>query len=392
MSRGDFADSYRNSSGSFGSWHRNPLRVLRCVIVKELIQLRRDRRMVPAMIVGPLVQLLALGFAANTDVRDVPLLFVDRDRSVASRELAERFIGSGYFRLAGGVDGLDEVEPWFTDGRAQVALVVGEGYGAALAGRGTPRIQLLVDGSDSSSAVVGMGYASQIVARLAGERDAAADRRSLVELVPRVWYNPDLKSRWFYVPAILAMTLLLLTMILPSMAVVREKEIGTLEQIVVTPIRPWQLIVGKLVPFAVIGLVNLLLVTLLARVVFEVPLRGSLGVLVLLTVPFLVTTLGLGLLVSTLVRTQQQAMMTATFVLMVPMIYLSGLIFPIQNMPQSIQYVTYAIPLRYYNHVIRGVFLKGSGLDVLWPEGLVLAAFGLAALAAATLRFRKSLD
>ena len=367
------------------------LRVLGCVIVKELIQLRRDRRMVPAMIVGPLVQLLALGYAANTDVRDVPLLLVDRDRSSASRALVEQFVGSGYFRLAGGVDALDEVEPWFTDGRAQVALVVGEGYGAALAGRETPRIQLLVDGTDSSSAVVGMGYASQIVTRVAAER--AADRAgAAIELVPRVWYNPDLKSRWFYVPAILAMTLLLLTMILPSMAVVREKEIGTLEQIVVTPIRPWQLIVGKLLPFAAIGLADLLLVTLLARVVFEVPLRGSLGVLVLLTVPLLVTTLGLGLLVSTVVRTQQQAMMTATFGLMVPMIYLSGLIFPIDNMPQAIQYVTYAIPLRYYNHVIRGVFLKGSGLDVLWPEALALLLMGLGILGVAALRFRNRLD
>jgi ABC-2 type transport system permease protein len=368
---------------------RAALRVLVHVIVKELIQLRHDRRMVPAMVVGPLVQLLALGYAANTDVRDVALVVVDRDRGAASRDLVERFVGSGYFRLVGGIDGLDAVEPWFEAGRADVALVVAEGYGAGLAGRGTARLQLLVDGTDASSAVVGMGYASQIVGQLRAERDR---RAPAIELVPRVWYNPDLRSRWFYVPAILAMTLLLLTMILPSMAVVREKEIGTLEQIVVTPIRPWQLILGKLLPFAAIGLVDLLLVTLVARVAFEVPLRGSLGVLVLLTVPFLVTTLGLGLLVSTLVRTQQQAMMAAVFALMIPMIYLSGLIFPIQNMPAGIQHVTYAIPLRYYNHVIRGVFLKGSGLDVLWPEGLVLCGFGAVALAAATLRFRKSLD
>jgi ABC-2 type transport system permease protein len=366
------------------------VRVLLRVIVKEVLQLRRDRRMIPAMFLGPLIQLLALGFAANTDVREIPMLLVDRDRSAASRELLDGFLGSGYFRLVGQLEDLDAIEPWFLDGRAQVALVIGAGYGRALAERARPEIQLLVDGSDSSSAVVGLGYASQIVSRLAGQRAAAAAGR--IELVPRVWYNPDLRSRWFYVPAVLAVTLLLLTMILPSMAVVREKEIGTLEQVAVTPIRPWQLILGKLLPFAVVGLVNLLLVTLVAQLVFGVPLRGSLLVLALLTLPFLLTTLGLGLLVSTVVRTQQQAMMTAVFAMMVPMIYLSGLIFPIDNMPPAIQLVTYAIPLRYYNNVIRGVFLKGSGLEVLWPEALVLALFGLATISLAALRFRKSLD
>jgi ABC-2 type transport system permease protein len=185
---------------------------------------------------------------------------------------------------------------------------------------------------------------------------------------------------------------MLVTMILPSMAVVREKEIGTLEQIIVTPIRPWQLIMGKLVPFGIIGVINLLAVTSLVILLFGVPLRGHLAVLILLTLPFLMTTLGLGLLVSTLVGNQQQAMMTSIFLVMVPMIYLSGLIFPIDNMPRPIQVVTYAIPLRYYNNVIRGVFLKGSGFSVLWPEMLILLAFGLSALVLASLRFRKRLD
>ena len=223
-----------------------------------------------------------------------------------------------------------------------------------------------------------------------GGRSGLAPGR--IDLVPRVWYNPDLKSRWFFVPAILAMTLMLVTMILPSMAVVREKEIGTLEQIIVTPIRPWQLIMGKLVPFGIIGVINLLAVTSLVILLFGVPLRGHLMTLLLLTLPFLMTTLGLGLLVSTLVGNQQQAMMTSIFLVMVPMIYLSGLIFPIDNMPRPIQIVTYAIPLRYYNNVIRGVFLKGSGFSVLWPEMLILLAFGLSALVLASLRFRKRLD
>jgi ABC-2 type transport system permease protein len=359
--------------------------------------------MIPAMIVGPLMQLLVLGFAANTDVTDVPLLLVDQDRSAASRALLDRFTGSGYFRLAGAEDTVDAVDPWLVEGRAQVALVIAPGYGEALASGRTPRVQVLADGTDSNSAVVGLGYASRIVAEAGGEVQAARLRREgalaaaavragTIDLVPRVWYNPDLKSRWFYVPSILAMTLMLVTMILPSMAVVREKEIGTLEQLSVTPIRPWQLIVGKLLPFGIVGNVTLVLVTAIVVFLFRVPLRGSFLLLLLLSELFLLSTLGLGLFTSTLVRTQQQAMMTATFLLMVPMIYLSGLIFPIENMPQVIQAATYAIPLRYYCHIIRGIFLKGSGLAALWTDALALLGFGCTLLVLASARFHKGLD
>jgi ABC-2 type transport system permease protein len=373
------------------------------VIVKEFLQLRQDRKMIPVMVVGPIMQLLALGYAANMDVSDVPMLLVDQDRTVQSRALVDRFTGSGYFDLAGNVDSVDEVEPWLVTGRAQIALVVGIGYGEAVVAGRTPKVQVIADGTDSNSAVVGLGYASRIVsgvgaelvqARLAREPGGARLLASLgrVEMVPRVWYNPDLKSRWFYVPAVLAMVLMLITMMLPSMAIVREKEIGTLEQISVTPLRPWQLVVGKLLPFVAIGIVDLWLITLLARVVFGVPLRGSLITLTLFTLLYVMSTLGLGLLVSTMVNTQQQAMMFSAFVLMVPMIYLSGLIFPIENMPLLIQKFTYIIPVRYYANIIRGVFLKGSGPGVLWPDGLALLAIGVTLLTLASLRFRKSLD
>jgi len=378
------------------------------VIWKEFLHLRRDRQMIPVLLVGPIVQLLALGYAANMDVTDIPMVLVDQDRTAASRDLVERFTGSGYFRLAGSEDTARSVDPYLVEGRAQVALVISAGYGDAVAARRAPEVQVIADGTDSNSAILGLGYAGRIISdasagRIRKElerrgREAAARGLSghspsgRIEMVPRVWYNPDLKSRWFFVPAILAMTLMLTTLILPSMAVVREKEIGTLEQIIVTPIRPWQLIVGKLFPFWVIGVVNLLAVTSFVVLLFGVPLRGHLATLLLLTLPFLMTTLGLGLLVSTLVGNQQQAMMSSIFLVMVPMIYLSGLIFPIENMPGPIQAVTYAIPLRYYNNIIRGVFLKGSGFSVLWPEMLTLLAFGLAALALASLRFRKRLD
>jgi len=384
------------------------------VIIKEFLQLRQDRKMIPALIIGPLVQLIALGYAANLDVTHVPLLLVDGDRSVASRALIERFSASGYFEIKGSEPTTQTAEPWLVEGRAQVVLVIPEGYGADLAAGRPPDLQVLADGSDANSAVVGLGYASRIIAEMGGSlqrtRLETLNRRSAVlasrtgvpmakppsigqiEIVPRIFYNPDLKTRWFYVPAVLAMVLMLVTMMLPSMAVVREKEIGTLEQISVTPLRPWQLILGKLTPFAIIGMLDTLVIVGLAQVVFGVPLRGSLLLLMCLTLLFLLNTLGLGLLASTLVGTQQQAMMFSTFVLMVPMIYLSGLIFPIENMPRLFQIGSFAIPVRYYAIILRGVFLKGSGLSVLWPEALTLLLTGLLWLSFASARFRKRLD
>lgn len=369
--------------------------VLWRIIVKEFLQLRQDKRIIPLVLVAPILQLLAFGYAANLDVATVELLLVDRDRSPASRELVDQFMASPYFELVGTEDAIDAIEPWLVDGRADAALVIGANYGRRVAAGGTPEIQLIVDGSDSTSATLGLSYASGVIqgesARLLG-LSLATDpqlRPGRVEVVPRVWYNPDLNSRWFYVPAVLAMILLILTMVLSSMGVVREKEIGTMEQLVVTPIKSWQLIIGKLTPFGVIGVVVTFLVTGVAVLWFGVPLRGSLTLLVLLTLLLLLNTLGLGLLVSTVARTQQQAMMGSAFALLLPQVYLSGLIFPIANMPKPIQYITYAIPLRYYATILRGIFLKGVGIDVLWPEAAALAAFGVTFLTLAAVRFQK---
>jgi ABC-2 type transport system permease protein len=381
--------------------------VLWRIIVKEFLQLRQDHRMIPIIFVAPVVQLVIFGFAVNTDVNRVPTVLVDQDRTPASRALIDRFTKSGYFELVGVEDAAKDVDPWLVSGHAQVALVVGSGYGEALASGGSPEVQIIADGSDSSPATVALGYGSGIVS--AANREALAERvreyaakaaeegRTIaalgrVDLVPRVWYNPDLKSRWFYVPAVLAMILIIMTTLLSAMGVVREKEIGTMEQIIVTPIRSWQLIVGKLFPFAAIGFIQIFLVTAVTVFGFGVPLRGSFLLLIGLSMLFILNTLGLGLLVSTLTRTQQQAMMMAAFTVMMPMIYLSGLIFPIENMPPVVQAITYAIPVRYYANIIRGVFLRGSGLSVLWPEALTLALMGTGLLAVSALRFRKRLD
>jgi ABC-2 type transport system permease protein len=370
------------------------------VIVKEFLQLRQDRRMIPLILVAPVLQLVVFGFAVNTDVQDVPMVLVDQDRSAASRELLDDFVRTGYFELAGVEDDLAAVDRWLLTGHAQVALLIGAGYGDALATSRPAPVQVIADGSDASSATVALGYASRIVAA----RGAVTMQARLaalpqgvrlpgrIELTPRVWYNPELLSRHFYVPAVLAMILMIMTTILSAMAVVREKEIGTMEQIMVTPIRPWQLLVGKLFPFALIGMVQVCLVTAAAVWGFGVPLRGSFLLLLALSQALILNTLGLGLLVSTLVRTQQQAMMASVFFAMIPMVYLSGLIFPIENMPRAVQYVTYLIPVRYYANVIRGIFLRGSGLDVLWPEAVVMVLMGIAILGLAALRFRKRLD
>ena len=379
--------------------------VLWRVIVKEFLQLRQDKKMIPIIFVAPVMQIVLFGFAVNTDVTNIPTVLVDQDRSAASRDLVSRFVKSGYFELVGTEERADAVEPWLVTGDAQLALVVGAGYGSALASGGTPRVQVIVDGSDSSATTVALGYAGGIISGQAGEAMISRLKGlalrgappppgagARVELVPRVWYNPDLLSRWFYLPAVLAMVLMMMTMMLSAMGVVREKEIGTMEQLMVTPIRSWQLLVGKLFPFAVIGLVQTLLVIAVTVWGFQVPLAGSFPLLLGLTMLFILSTLGLGLLVSTIVRNQQQAMMGAAFVLMIPMIYLSGLLFPIENMPRSIQYVTYAIPLRYYAEILRGVFLRGSGLGVLWPQALVLLVMGIAIMGVAALRFRKRLD
>ncbi|MGD8331924.1 MAG: ABC transporter permease [Acidobacteriota bacterium] len=369
--------------------------VLWRIIVKEFLQLKEDKRIIPLVFLAPVIQLLAFGYAANLDVATVDLLLVDRDQSPASRALVERFIGSPYFEMIGAVDSIDDIEPWLVDGRADAAIVIGANYGRKAAAGGTPEIQLIVDGSDSTSATLGLSYASGVIegesARLLARRLAAEPglRPGLVEVVPRVWYNPDLKSRWFFVPAVLAMILMILTMVLSSMGVVREKEIGTMEQLVVTPIKPWQLIIGKLMPFGLIGLIVVFLATGVAVLWFGVPLRGSLALLIALTMLLLLNTLGLGLLVSTIASNQQQAMMGSAFALLLPQVYLSGLIFPIANMPQAIQYATYAVPLRYYAIILRGIFLKGVGIDVLWPQALALGAFGVGFLSLAALRFQK---
>lgn len=346
---------------------------------KEFLELRQDPRIFPIVFVAPVIQLTLLGYAATTDVTDVPTAIVDQDRTTASRELIARIEGSPYFSVSRVVGSIAEVDPLLERSEAWLALAIPASYGDRVA-RGEPvTVQVLADGTDSTSVNVALGYAGNLVAGYAEElvdQPGTKQEDKGLALRVRVWFNPELKSRDFMIPGVLALVLLLMTMILSAMAIVREKELGTLEQLNVTPLRRWELIMGKLMPYAIIGLIDVLLVIAVTIFWFEVPLRGSLTLLLGLSLVYVLNTLGLGLFVSTISQTQQQAMMTAAFFFLMPMVYLSGFIFPIENMPAAIQPITYAIPLRYYLVIVRGIFLKGVGLETLWPQALALLALG----------------
>jgi ABC-2 type transport system permease protein len=360
---------------------------------KEFLELRQTPRLLGLIIVAPVLQLTMLGYAATTDVRDVPIVVTDADRSTASRQLVERFVASRHFSVVADVPDVVGVERYLASGRAWLAVVVPAGFHRAIE-RGAPeallQVQILADGTDANSSGVALAYASTIVrefnAALAADR--GADGPGIDGRI-RVWFNPELESRDFMVPGVLALLLLVITANLSSMAIVRERELGTLEQLNVTPLGRWELIIGKLLPYALIGLIDVLLVVNVAIHWFEVPFRGSATVLLAGSLAYLLCTLGLGLFVSTISATQQQAMMTSTFFFLVPMIYLSGFIFPIENMPTAIQWVTTLIPLRYFLVIVRGVFLKGVGWDVLWPQMAMLAGWGASVLTLAALRSRK---
>jgi ABC-2 type transport system permease protein len=370
------------------------MRRIRFLIRKELQEIRRNPRLLPVVIVAPIIQLILLGYAATTDVRDVPIVVMDADRSARSRALVEQFAASRYFRIVDVVGSVNEIEPFLADGQAWMALSIPANYARNIDAGRPVAVQVVADGSDASSTTMALGYASGLVAGyaeqlVAGRLPAGAPRIGRVSAVVRVWFNPQLESRFFMVPGVLALLLMLMTAVLSSMGIVREKELGTLEQLNVTPLRRWELIVGKLLPYAIIGMVDVFLVVAVAMFWFEVPMRGSLPLLVGLSAVYLLSTLGIGLFVSTISSTQQQAMLTAVFFFLMPMIYLSGFVFPIENMPASIQPLTYLIPLRYYLVIVRGIFLKGVGLETFWPDALALFGWGIVVLGLATARSRK---
>ncbi len=377
---------------------KKSLKVVGEIVRKEFYQVRQDRRMLAVSIVAPFLQVLLLGYAATTDITNSTLVVCDMDRTEESRMFVRRFTTSGYFVERYHVNVPSEVDYYVEHAKASIALVIPEGFGRLLLGRESAQVQVILDGSDANSANILLGYATQIVGSFSQSVLAQysmlqrGTRIARIVPEPRIWFNPDLKSSYYMVPGVVALVLMLITMTLTSLGVVREKEIGTLEQLMVTPIKSWQLILGKLIPFTIIGYVDVLIVLALARFWFGVPSLGSLPLLFALSGMFILTTLGLGLFISTIAKSQQQAMLIAQFFFFMPFMFLSGFAFPIANMPPIIQYVTYAIPLRYFLEIVRGLFLKGAGLNELWTQALALLIFGVGILTLSVLRFRKKLQ
>ena len=371
---------------------------LKAMLVKEFIQVLRDPRMRFVVFVIPAVQTVIFGYAVNTDVRQVATALYDLDNSSQSREIAARFLKSGYFQLREQVYDEKRAQELIDRGEVKAVLRMNHGLGEQLAGGRGGAVQLILDGTDSNTAGIALNYATRIVASYSAELqlDAASRRAGRqfqfrgVELASRAWYNENLESRNFYVPAVITNIVFIITMLLSSMAVVREKEIGTIEQVIVTPIGKGEFILGKTIPFVLIGFINVTLISLVAVFWFEVPLRGSIALLFGATALFLMSSLGIGLLISTVSRTQQQAMMTAFFVIF-PSILLSGFAFPIESMPQVVQWITYLNPMRFFLVIIRAIFQKGVGIDILWPQLLALLIIGVSILSTAVLRFKKTL-
>lgn len=373
---------------------------LKQMLIKEFIQVFRDKRTRFLLFGPPIVQMLIFGYAATYDIHHVSTVVLDLDHSQESRELVSRFRSSRYFDVQRQLTDSRQIRDLIDQGKATVGLEIDAGFAQKLWTGQTAPLQVIVDATNSNTALIASGYISQIALGFA--QDDEKDRIDRiapqltgaipsVELEQRPWYNPGLSSRWFFIPGIVGSLTLVLVITLTAFAVVREREIGTLEQIMVTPIRPAEFILGKTLPFFLIGLFDVSLIAIVGTLWFQVPFRGHILVLLLGSVLFLFCMLGAGLLISTVSSTQQQAMVTSFFFIM-PAISFSGFGFPISTMPQWMQYLSYLIPLRYFLIVLRGTYLKGVGMEILWPEMAAMAGLGFSLLTIAILRFHKALD
>jgi ABC-2 type transport system permease protein len=370
------------------------------IIKKEFLQFRRDPRMFGIILIAPVVQLIFLGYAATLDVNVVHTLVYDQDKTYESRKFIESFTSSGFFMINYYADNYTQLTKNLDKGDIILALVIPKNFSEKIQRRETSPVQAIFNGSDGNTASIAAGYVAKVVQGYARNILLNYMDKSGRKILPvgriepeiRVWYNPQLLTRHFMVPGIVGLLLSIITLILTSLGIVKEKEIGTLEQLIVTPIKPWQLIMGKLIPFVILGFISVVIVLTAMTYIFDIPVRGSVAFLFLCSFFYIFSTLGLGLFVSTISKTQQQAMMIAIFGIMMPMVYLSGFAFPIENMPKIIQYVSYLIPLRYFITIIRGVILKGIGFNELWQEAAVLLFMGIAILFLSSLRFRKKLE
>ena len=367
------------------------------IVRKEFLQLFRDPRTLALAVVIPIVQLFLLGYAATSDVRNIPMAVWDQSKTPQSRQLLDAFRAADYFIIDYFVGSTDEYQKLIESGDARVALVIPADYDIRVL-EGNAKVLMVLDGSDASigatalstARLVGQSFATKILSEQAALSGRAAPSAP-VEVRTQVWYNPDLNSAYFMIPGVIGMILSFITTILTATAIVRERERGTIEQLIVTPIRSWELVLGKLLPYVILAFVETFEIIIVGRYWFGVPVRGSLTLIIFTSGLFLMSSLGIGLLASTLANTQQEAMMTV-MMFNLPMIFLSGFFFPIAAMPKFLQIVSYAIPLRYYLTIIRSLLIKGVGLAAIQSEVIALIIFGVVIMGAASLRFRKRLD
>jgi ABC-2 type transport system permease protein len=376
------------------------------IIRKELLQSLREPRMRVMLFLPPLIQLLIFGFAVNLDVEHTKIAWMDMDHTPESRELGKAFAASRYFEVTAMLDREEQVQYLLDRSRVQAVIRVLPGFARDISRGETAGAQVLLDGTNSNTASIVSNYANLVIAGYAAQ--IRADQRNQVVMArspsgpvggsvavvnarSRVWFNPELRSRNYFIPGVVANIIMTVTLMLTALGIVREKEIGTMEQLMVTPIRPIELILGKMIPFALMGLADLGLVVAGAILIFNIPFRGNVLLLLVCALLFLMTSLGAGLFISTVSHTQQQAVMSSFFFSM-PAFMLSGFTFPIRNMPPAIRALAYVNPVYYFMEIVRGIFLKGAGLVALWPDMLALAIFGTAILGLSAWRFQKRLD
>ncbi|MEJ2263600.1 MAG: ABC transporter permease [Anaerolineales bacterium] len=369
------------------------------LVRKEFIQILRDPRTLILVLVMPVMQLFLLGYAATNDVRNVPLGVYNQDPGPEARSLLDAYRAADYFSLAYEVNSERALRDLIDSGKARAGLVIPPDYGERLQGNEQAEVAFILDGSDPTVAAtalaaaqtIGQQQATKVLADRLGRRGQASAISPPIDVRTQVWYNPDLVSAYFMIPGVIAMILFTITTILTATAIVRERERGTIEQLIVTPIRSWELVVGKLLPYVILAFMNTVEILLFGALWFKVPIRGNLLLLALLSGLFLVSSLGIGLLISTIANTQQEAMLSVMMTLL-PSIFLSGFFFPLEAMPKVMQWLSYLMPLRYYLVIIRSLLLKGVGADMLKGDILALAIFGTTIMTAAALRFRKRLD
>jgi len=376
------------------------MRMLKIFIIKEFLQFIRDPKMFVVVLIAPVIQLIFLGYAANRDIHNIHTALLDQDKSVTSRKFIESFEKSGYFSIDEYALSYNEMTKLIDEGKVLIGIVIPQDFEKNISIKKPADVQMLFDGSDGNKALIAAGYVQGIAGGFAKNISLEQIERSglktsltgTVEPEARIWYNPNLATRNYMLPSIVGLILIIITTNMTSLAIVKEREIGTLEQLIVTPIKPYQMILGKLVPFSIVGIIAVILVLSVMRFWFGIQIKGSITFLFFCTFIFMLSTLGLGLFVSTISKTQQQAMTTAAFLVIMPMIFLSGFSFPIENMPKLIQYITYIIPLRYFITIIRGIVIKGLGFMELWRELTALFVMGVVILTLSSLRFKKRLE